>query len=121
MAATTATGTAATTTLLVSTGSSPFSVPINTSVSLFQSANATITGSGKTALFLGRVVSNSDANCQVEIDVDGTPIFSGSSGQQIIARAVLGVGSHTVTYTAFALNSDVTVSIAGLTIIDLGL
>lgn len=122
MAVTTSTGSAATKTLLVSTGTSILvSVPVNTSASLFQAANATITGSGTTALFLGRVVSNSDANCQVEIDIDGVPIFSGSSGQQIIARATLPLGSHTVTYTAFALNSDVTVTVAGLTIIDLGL
>lgn len=122
MAVTTSTGSAATKTLLVSTGSSAnIAVPVNTSASLFQAANATITGSGTTALFLGRVISNSDQNCQVDISIDGVSIYSGSSGQQIIARAALSLGSHTVTYTAFALNGDITVMVAGLTVIDLGL
>lgn len=122
MAVVTNTGSAATKTLLVSTGSSvTIPVTVNTSSSLFQAANATVTGSGTTALFLGRVISNSDQNCQVDISVDGVSIYSGSSGQQIIARAVLPVGSHTVTYTAYALNSSITVTTAGLTIIDLGL
>lgn len=122
MAVATNTGSVATKTLLVSTGTSILvTVPVNTSASLFQTANATVTGSGTTVLFLGRVISNSDSNCQVDISIDGVSIYSGSSGQQIIARATLPLGSHTVTYTAFALNSDVTVTTAGLTVIDLGL
>lgn len=120
MAVTTVTGSAAAKTLLVSTGTSVVA-PMNTSTSLLQAANATITGSGTTALFLGRVVSDSDDNCQVEIAVDGTVIYGGSSGQQIIARTALTAAAHTVTFTAYALNANVNVSVAGLTIIDLGL
>lgn len=113
------TGQVPTKTLLVSSGTT--TVLENTSASLLQAANASITGSGTTALFLGRVVSDSDKNCQVEIDVDGVVIFSGSSGEQITARAPLTAGAHVVTYTAYALNADVTISAAGLTVIDLGL
>lgn len=120
MATVTRTGTVPTTTLLVSTGTS-VSVPVNTSVSLLQSASATVTGAETTALFLARVASDNDGNCQVEIAVDGTLIFAGSSGQQIITRAALTPGPHVVTFTAFALNDNVTISVAGLTVIDLGL
>lgn len=120
MAIATTTGSATTTTLLVSTGTS-ITVPVNSSVSLLQATNATITSVGTTVLFLGRVASDNDANCQVELTVDGTVIFAGSSGDQIIARSTLLTGTHTVTYTAYALNSDVVVTVAGLTAIDLGL
>lgn len=120
MAVTTVTGSAATTTLLVSTGTA-ISVPVDTSVSLLQTADVAITGSGTTVLFLGRVASDNNDNCQVELDVDGTVIFAGASGDQIIAKAVLTAASHTVTYTAYALNADVAISVAGLTAIDLGL
>lgn len=120
MAVTTVTGSAATATLLVSTGGGVTAL-VNSSTSLLQAANVTITSSGATVLFLGRVISDSDDNCQVEIAVDGTVIYSGSSGMQIIARATLTAASHTVTYTAYALNADVNVSVAGLTVIDLGL
>lgn len=120
MAVTTVTGSAAATTLLVSTGSS-VAVPVDTGVSLFQGASATVTGSGTTAIFLGHVVSDNDDNCQVEVAVDGVVIYSGSSGAQIIARAVLAASPHAVTFTAYALNVSVNVAVAGLTIIDLGL
>lgn len=120
MPAVTSTGSVATKTLLVSTGSG-ITVLANGSGSLLQSANASITGSGTTVLFLGRVTSNDNNNCQVELSVDGTVIFSGASGDQIITRASLSSGSHTVVYTAYALGSNATISAAGLTAIDLGL
>lgn len=120
MAVSTITGSAATTTLLVSTATS-ITIPVNTSASLLQTASVTLTGTGTTVLFLGRVASNNDGNCQVELVVDGTVIFSGASGEQIIARSTLTSGTHALTYTAYALNSDVNVTVAGLTAINLGL
>lgn len=112
-------GAATTTTLLVSAGTT--TIAANSSASLLQAANVNVTGSGTTVLFMGRVKSNDDNDCQVELNVDGVTIFAGSSGEQIIAHVTLSVGSHTVTYTAFALNNDVIVTAAGLIAIDLGL
>lgn len=120
MAVTTNTGSVATTTLLVSTGTA-ITVTANSSISLLQTASVSLTGTGTTVLFLGRVTSDNDSNCQVELAVDGTVIFAGASGDQIIARSTLAPGSHALTFTAYALNSDVTVTVAGLTAIDLGL
>ena len=120
MAVTTVTGSAATTTLLVSTGTG-ITVTVGTSGSLLQTTSVSITGTGTTVLFLGHISSDDDNNCQVELSVDDTVIFSGAAGDQVIARVALTAAVHTVTYTAYALNVDAVVSVAGLTAIDLGL
>jgi hypothetical protein len=120
MAAVTATGSSPTTTKVVSSGASLL-VPVNTSASLLQTTSVSITGSGTTMLFLGRVSSTNDPFFQVDISVDGVSIYNDQSGQQIIARTSLATGAHTVTFTGYALNQDITANKFGLTIIDLGL
>jgi hypothetical protein len=120
MAATTSTGSSPTTTKIVSSGTS-LSVPVNTSASLLQTASVSITGSGTTVLFLGRVSTTNDPFFQVDISIDGVSIYNDQGGQQIIARAPLTTGAHTVTFTGYALNQNITVNKFGLTVIDLGL
>jgi hypothetical protein len=120
MAISTTTGSGTLTTLLVSTGTD-LVVPENESVSLLQNESVTITGSGTNVLFLGRVSTTDDGQCQANLTVDSTTIYSDATGQQIIARLALGAGSHTITFTAFALSNDVTANVFGLTIVDLGL
>jgi hypothetical protein len=59
VAITTTTGTATPVTLLVSTATS-VSLLANTTTSLFQAASATITGSGHTAVIIGRTSSTAN-------------------------------------------------------------
>lgn len=117
---TTNTGTVATKTLLVSTGTDLI-LPQYQYTSLLQGASATVTGSGTTALILGRVTSSHDSACEVDLVIDGSNVLQAAGGDQIIFRAVLGPGSHTVEFTGFALDNDVVAEIFGLTVIDLGL
>ena len=120
MAVTTVTGSAATTTLLVSTGTS-VALPVNTATSLLQTPSATITATGHRVAFLFRTVSSNDNWCQVSLTVDGTEIYNDSTGKQDSLNLVLAAGTHTVTFTAIAFNSDLTMLKCGLTALDLGI
>jgi hypothetical protein len=118
--ATTTTGSGTPASLLVSKATS-VSLPANASTSLFQNSSATVTGSGHTCLFLGRTDSSANDFVQISINVDGTDIFDGSAGDQIVVSYVLSSGSHTITFNAFALNSSATMTVASLSIVDTGL
>lgn len=120
MAAVTSTGTGTPTTLLVSSAAS-VALPHDTSTSLFQAANATVTGAGHTCVIIGRTSAAQNDIAQVDISVDGTSVYNDVAGQQIIVKTVLAPGSHTITYTAYALNTDNTMLAAGLVVLDLGL
>jgi hypothetical protein len=43
------------------------------------------------------------------------------AGQQIVVKLPLSTGSHTITFNAYALNTDATMNVAGLMVLDLGL
>lgn len=116
----TVTGSGVLTTLAVSSGTN-LVLPQYQTTSLFESGDITMTGSGNSVLLLGRVMSTNNAQCQVEIDVDGTPVLEDVAGSQLIARVALSVGSHIIAFNAFALANDVEAEIFGLTVIDLGL
>jgi len=90
-------------------------------VSLLQSTDVTITASGTTVLLLGRVETTNDAQCSVEVSVDGTNVYTDGAGLQIILKLPLTAGSHTVVFRAFGLANDITAEVFGLTAIDLGL
>ena len=120
MATVTNAGTGTLTTLMVSTGSS-LVLPQFQSTSLLQNSSVTVSGSGHTVLFLGRVETTNNGQCQVEIDVDDVAVYGGAAGENIIARMVLSSGSHTIKFSAFALSNDVEAEVFGLTIVDLGL
>lgn len=120
MSTTTITGSGTLVTRMLSTGTN-LVVPQFAYVSLLQNANVTITGNGTTVLLLGRVETTNDAQCSVEINVDGTNVYTDSSGVQIILRLPLTAGSHTVEFRAFGLANDVLAEVFGLTAIDLGL
>lgn len=120
MSTVTTTGSGTLTTLMVSTGTN-LVIPQYQTVSLLQSASATITGSGTTVLLLGRVETSHNDACEVIVTVDGNTLLDTSAGEQIILRLPLSVGSHTVEFTAFAVANDVTAEVFGLTAIDLGL
>jgi hypothetical protein len=96
-------------------------LPQNASTSLFQAASEVVTGTGHTVLFFGRSNAAQNDIAQVDISVDGVSIYNDSAGQQIVAKAVLSPGSHTVAFTAYALNTDNTMQAASLVALDLGL
>lgn len=123
MASVTSTGIGSPTSLVVSTATS-VALQQNATTDLFQSGAVTVTGSGHTVLFLARtLLTNSTLNdqCQVNIVVDGTIVFTDIAGDQIIYRQVLSSGSHTVDFNVYCFASGVTMSAAGLTVLDLGL
>lgn len=120
MAITTVTGTGSPTTLVVSAAQS-VSLTVNTTTDLLQSGAVSVTGEGHTVLFLARTASNNDDQCQVNILVDGVIVYTDIAGTQIIYRQVLTSGSHTIDFNVYALDSGITMSAAGLTVIDLGL
>lgn len=120
MSTSTITGSGNLTTLMLSTGTN-LVVPQFQYVSLLQSTDVTITGSGTTVLLLGRVETTNNAQCSVEISVDGTTVYTDGAGLQIIMRLPLTTGSHVVEFKAFGLANDILAEVFGLTAIDLGL
>lgn len=120
MAITTVTGTATPTSLLVSQAVS-VALPVNTSTNLFQNATTTITGSGHTVALIGRTAADFPLYVQIDISVDGTSVYNDHAGQQIVVKQALTAGSHTITFTATALNQACNILAAGLMAIDLGL
>lgn len=120
MAISTTTGSGTPVTLLTSSGAG-IALPANTSTSLLQTASVTVPGTGHTVVFLGRTLASQNDTLQVDISIDGTSVYNDIAGQQIIVKTVLASGSHTVTFTAYALNGADTMLAAGLIAIDLGL
>lgn len=120
MSTSTVTGSGTLTTLMVSAGTD-LVIPQFQYVSLLQGADVTITGSGTTVLLLGRVETTNDAQCSVEVSVDGENVYTDGAGLQIILKLTLTAGSHTVVFRAFGLANDVLAETYGLTAVDLGL
>lgn len=116
----TSTGSGTPTSLLVSTAAS-VALPQDTSTSLLQGASATVTATGHTCVFIGRTVADLPLYVNVDISVDGTSIYNDHAGQQIVVKAPLTAGSHTVTFTAYAFNQVCNISAAGLMLLDIGL
>jgi hypothetical protein len=117
---TTTTGTGTVACLLTSVGTS-VALPMDVTTSLLQTASATITATGHRVAFLMRTVSTNDNWCQLSLTIDGTEVYSDSSGKQDNFSTVLTVGSHTVTFVATAFNSSLTMLKCGLTVFDLGI
>lgn len=120
MSTSTVTGSGTLTTLALSNGTN-LVVPQFQYVSLLQGADVTFTALGNTVLLLGRVETTNDAQCSVEIDIDGANVYTDGAGLQIITRLPLTAGSHTLTFKAFGLANDVLAEVFGLTIVDLGI
>lgn len=118
--ATTVTGSGTPTSLLVSTAAN-IPLPQDTSTSLFQAANATVTASGHTCVMIGRTVADLPLYVNVDISVDGTSVYNDHAGQQIVVKLPMITGSHTITFTAYAFNKPCNISVAGLMILDLGM
>lgn len=117
---TTVTGSGTVVTKMISSGTNLI-IPQNQTTSLLQGASVNITGSSTNVLFLGRIDTTNNGQCQVSITIDGTEVYSAEAGIQIILRLPLAAGSHTVKFEAFGLANDITAIAYGLTAIDLGL
>jgi len=116
----TSTGSGTPVSLLVSSAAN-VALPENTSVNLFQGTTTTITASGHTLALIGRTNADFPLYVQVDISVDGVSIYNDHAGQQIVVKQALSAGSHTITFTALALNQNCNMNAAGLMILDLGL
>lgn len=123
MAGVTTTGAGTTTTLVVSSVTN-VAMTQNATTDLFQSGAVTVNAPGHTVLILARTqISNATLNnqCQVNIVVDGTTVFTDIAGGQIIYRQPLSAGSHTIDFNVYSFVSGLTMTVAGFTAIDLGL
>ena len=116
----TTSGTGTPTTLLVSTVTN-VALTEFASTSLFTSDPVTVTGSGHTVAFFCRAASTDDSSVVINVLVDGVTLISGSSGDPLNAPMVLSAGSHTIAFQAFALDTGITVNVATMFLIDLGL
>lgn len=120
MAVTTITGSGATTTLVLSTATA-VALTQNATTNLMQAGAVTVTGTGRTVLFLVRTSSTNNPQCQVNVLIDGSVVASDVAGTQIIYRQVLAVGSHTIDFNVYSFGAGTLMNAAGLTVLDLGL
>lgn len=120
MTISTVTGTGSTTCVLLSSGSG-VALPQNVATSLLQLASETISVTGSHALLQVRTESTNNNWCQVSLTIDGAEVYNSAAGDKSDLIVPLSLGSHTVTFTAVAFNSSLTMTTCSLIVIDLGI